>query len=58
MHSRDDVDSSRRQALKTGGGLGMLGLFTMLGLLPAAAFAGIDRKAFETKSLNEALSSH
>lgn len=55
MHSRDGVDSSRRQALKTGGGLGMLGLFAMLGLLPAAALAGIDRKAFEAKALNEAL---
>lgn len=55
MQSCEDVDSGRRQALKTGSGLGVLGLFAMLGLLPAAALAGVDRKAFETKSLNEAL---
>jgi sulfur-oxidizing protein SoxY len=55
MQSCEDVDGGRRQALKTGSGLGVLGLFAMLGLLPAAALAGVDRKAFETKSLNEAL---
>lgn len=55
MHSREGVDDGRRQVLKTGGGLGVLGLFAMLGLLPAAALAGIDRKAFEAKALNEAL---
>ncbi len=55
MHSCKDVDSGRRQALKTGGGLGVLGLFAMLGLLPPSAFAGADRKAFEHKTLNEAL---
>ncbi|MFH2139790.1 MAG: thiosulfate oxidation carrier protein SoxY [Pseudomonadota bacterium] len=55
MDSREEVDSGRRQALKTGGGLGMFGLFAMLGLLPAVAHAGIDRKAFEAKALNEAL---
>lgn len=55
MHSRDGVDGGRRQALKTGSGLGLLGLFTMLGLLPVAALAGIDRKAFEAKNLNQAL---
>lgn len=27
----------------------------MLGLLPAAALAGVDRKTFEAKTLNEAL---
>ncbi|MBU3903461.1 MAG: thiosulfate oxidation carrier protein SoxY, partial [Gammaproteobacteria bacterium] len=52
MHSREGVDGGRRQVLKTGG---VLGLFAMLGLLPAAALAGIDRKAFEAKALNEAL---
>lgn len=55
MHSCDGVDNGRRQAIKTGSGLGLLGLFAMLGLLPAAALAGIERKAFETNSLNEAL---
>jgi sulfur-oxidizing protein SoxY len=49
------VDSGRRQALKTGGGLGLLGLFAMIGLLPATALAALDRKAFEAKALDEAL---
>ena len=55
MHSRDQVDDGRRQALKTGGGLGLLGVFAMIGLLPATALAALDRKAFEAKLLDEAL---
>lgn len=52
MQSHDGVDFGRREAIKAGG---VLGMFLMLGLLPFSALAVIDRKAFETKSLDEAL---
>jgi sulfur-oxidizing protein SoxY len=48
------IDLGRRQALKTGGGLGVLGVFAALGMLPPAASAAVERKVFEAKSLAEA----
>lgn len=48
------MDSSRRHALKAGVGLGVFGLLATLGLLPKSAWAGVDRKVFEAKSLKEA----
>jgi sulfur-oxidizing protein SoxY len=48
------IDFERRQALKTSGGLGLLGMLAMLGLIPMSALAGADRKAFEAKTLSEA----
>ena len=44
----------RRKALKTGGGLGLLGVLAALGMVPGAALAGVNRAAFDAKSLNEA----
>jgi len=57
MHEldRSTIDGGRRQALKTGVGLGLFGMFTTLGLLPKSAWAAVDRKAFDAKSLKEAL---
>lgn len=52
---RNTIDSSRRHALKAGAGLGVFSLLATLGLLPTPAWAGVDRKAFEAKTLNEAL---
>jgi sulfur-oxidizing protein SoxY len=56
MHNIDcsTTDSSRRHALKAGVGLGVFGLLATLGLLPKSAWAGVDRKVFEAKSLKEA----
>ena len=56
MHEidRSTIDSGRRQALKAGVGLGLFGLLGTLGLLPQSAWAGVDRKVFEAKSLKEA----
>jgi len=51
---RNVMDAGRRQALKTGAGLGLLGALAVLGLVPTAALAGVDRKVFEAKSLAEA----
>lgn len=48
------VDVTRRKVLKAGGSLGVLGVFAVLGLSSGAAWAGVDRKVFEAKSLNEA----
>ncbi|HAF44750.1 MAG: thiosulfate oxidation carrier protein SoxY [Sideroxydans sp. GWF2_59_14] len=48
------MDSSRRQALKAGVGLGLFGMLATLGLLPKSAWAAVDRKVFEAKSLKEA----
>ncbi|OGT02736.1 MAG: thiosulfate oxidation carrier protein SoxY [Gallionellales bacterium RIFCSPLOWO2_12_FULL_59_22] len=48
------MDPSRRKALKAGGGLGLLGIFTVLGLVPGAAWAKANQAAFEAKSLGEA----
>ena len=52
MQGHEGMDYGRREAIKAGG---VLGMFLMLGVLPVSALAGIDRKAFETKSLDEAL---
>jgi sulfur-oxidizing protein SoxY len=49
------MDPSRRHALKAGVGLGLFSLLVTLGLSPKSAWAGVDRKAFEAKTLNEAL---
>jgi len=54
VHVGNSIDMERRQALKTCGGVGLLGLLAMLGLIPASALAGVDRKVFEAKSLSEA----
>lgn len=51
---RNTIDSSRRQALKAGVGLGLFGMLATLGLLPKSAWAAVDRKVFEAKSLKEA----
>jgi sulfur-oxidizing protein SoxY len=46
----------RRKALKTGGGLGLLGLFAALGLIrPGLVWAKDEKSAFEAKSMSEAL---
>ena len=48
------INMERRKALKTGGGLGSLGVFALLGLTPGIVWASVGRAAFEAKSLNEA----
>ncbi|MDO8989156.1 MAG: thiosulfate oxidation carrier protein SoxY [Sideroxyarcus sp.] len=57
MHGRNfsSVDMGRRQALKESGSLGLLALFTLLGLVPGAAWAATNKAAFEAKTLSEAL---
>ena len=50
------INLERRKALKTGGGLGLLGLFTAVGLIqPGMAWASSDKLAFEAKTMAEAL---
>lgn len=49
------IDMERRKALKTGGGIGLLGVLAVLGLLPGLALAGVGREAFEAKNLSDAL---
>lgn len=51
---RSTIDISRRRALKAGAGLSLIGMLATLGLLPKSAWAGVDRKVFEAKSLKEA----
>jgi sulfur-oxidizing protein SoxY len=47
---------ARRKALKTGGGLGLLGLFAAIGLIqPGAAWATYEKAAFDAKTMEEAL---
>lgn len=53
-HDCNTIDLERRQALKTGSSLSVLGLFTLLGLVPNAAWAAANRPAFEAKTLGEA----
>lgn len=48
------IDMERRKVLKTGGGIGLLGVFTVLGLLPSLALAGVGREGFDAKNLSEA----
>ncbi|MBU0621761.1 MAG: thiosulfate oxidation carrier protein SoxY [Gammaproteobacteria bacterium] len=54
LQGRNAVDIGRRHALKTGGGLGLVGVLAVLGLLPKSAWAGVDRKVFEATSLKDA----
>lgn len=56
MHDlvRNRVDSGRRRVLKLGGGLGLVGLFTVLGLMPGFARAGVSREAFAAMTLSDA----
>lgn len=50
------INLERRKALKTGGGLGLLGLFAAVGLVqPGMARAKDWKSAFEAKTLDEAL---
>ena len=50
------VNLGRRNALKTGGGLGLLGLLAVAGLIrPGAASAEGLKAAFEAKTMGEAL---
>ncbi|MFZ3018423.1 MAG: thiosulfate oxidation carrier protein SoxY [Gallionella sp.] len=50
------IDLERRKALKTGGGLGLLGLLTAVGLIqPGSALAEWQKIAFEAKTMDEAL---
>jgi sulfur-oxidizing protein SoxY len=57
VHDRNTIDSERRTALKTGSGLGLFGLFALLGLIPGPAWATVNRNSFEAKTLGEALDS-
>lgn len=54
QRDRNTINIDRRQALKTGAGVGLLGVLASLGLLPKSAWAGVDRKVFEAQSLAEA----
>jgi sulfur-oxidizing protein SoxY len=50
------VDMNRRNALKTGGALGLLGIFTAVGLIkPGMAWAKNEKSAFDAKTMSEAL---
>jgi len=50
------INLERRKALKTGGGIGLLGLFAAVGLVqPGMARAKDWKSAFEAKTLDEAL---
>lgn len=53
-HRCSTIDMERRKALKTSGALGLLGVFAVLGFLPGSVWAGVDKKAFEAKTLGEA----
>lgn len=56
MHElvRNRVDTGRRRVLKASGGLGLLGLFTALGLMPVLVRAAVSREAFAAMTLSEA----
>jgi sulfur-oxidizing protein SoxY len=54
MTDNQTINLQRRNALKVGGGLGLLALFGSLGLV-GNALAESDRKAFAAKSMDEAL---
>jgi sulfur-oxidizing protein SoxY len=50
------VDLERRKALKTGGGLGLLGLLAAVGLIqPGVALAEWQKAAFDARTMDEAL---
>jgi sulfur-oxidizing protein SoxY len=48
------INMGRRKALKATGGFGLFAIFASLGLVSGQAWAGIDRKAFDAKTLTEA----
>lgn len=54
-HERNMVDRARREVLKAGGGVGLLGLFAMLGLMPGPARAMVGKDAFAATALDDAL---
>ena len=54
MTDNQTINLQRRNALKVGGGLGLLALFGSLGLV-GNVMAESDRKAFAAKSMDEAL---
>jgi sulfur-oxidizing protein SoxY len=56
MHHQDlsVINMERRKALKATGGLGLFAIFASLGLVSGTAWAGIERKAFDAKTLTEA----
>ena len=50
------IDLERRKALKTGGGLGLLGLLAAVGLIqPGSALAEWQKSAFDARTMDEAL---
>lgn len=49
-----NIDLERRKALEVTGGMGLFAIFASLGLMSGAAWAGVDRKAFDAKTLGEA----
>lgn len=50
------INLERRKALKTGGSLGLLGLFAAIGLIrPGTARAARNIRSFEAKTMDEAL---
>lgn len=49
------INLERRKALKTGGSLGLLGLFAAIGLIPGTARAVRNIRSFEAKTMDEAL---
>lgn len=52
----NEIDLSRRKALKAGGGMGLLALFGGLGLLSSTeALAEWNKAAFSSKAMDEAL---
>ncbi|MBI4742797.1 MAG: thiosulfate oxidation carrier protein SoxY [Betaproteobacteria bacterium] len=49
------MNEQRRNTLKSGGGLGVLGLFVAAGLIkPEAALAAWDKKVFDAKTMDDA----
>lgn len=49
------MNEQRRNTLKSGGGLGILGLMVAAGLIkPEAALAAWDKKVFEAKTMDDA----
>lgn len=53
---QEAINIERRNALKTGGGIGLMALFGALGLLqPGKAFAEWNKAAFSSKTMEEAM---
>lgn len=52
----EEVDMERRKALRSGAGLGLLGLLAGVGLIePGSALAESQKNAFEARTMNDAL---